>query len=80
MGLSVVVLLTHDHDVYIRQNTAMTVGGFTLVDSAVLWCGIMEHHSIIKHSSVAWVIWRWHNNRVFEQTKKSNTWVQEKLL
>lgn len=51
------VILTHDHDVNVGQNTAMTVGGFTLVDSTVLWSGVMEHHSVIKHSPVApWVI------------------------
>lgn len=56
-GLSLAVILTYDHDVNVGQNTAMTVGGFTLVDSTVLWSGVMEHHSVIEHSPVVlWVI------------------------
>lgn len=48
---------THDHDVNVGQKTAMTVGGDTLVDGTVLQSGVMEHHSVIKHSPVVlWVI------------------------
>lgn len=51
------MLLTHDHDVNVGQKAAMAVEGVTLVDSAVLWSGIMEHQGVIKHSPVAlWVI------------------------
>lgn len=41
----------------------MTVGGLTLVDSSVLWSGVTEYHSVIKHSPVVlWVIWQQHKD------------------
>lgn len=62
-ALSLVVILTHDHYINVGQNAAMTVGGLTLVDSTVLWSGIMEHHSVIEHSQVTlWVIWQRHTD------------------
>lgn len=52
------VQLTHDHDVDVGQQTAVEVGGFTLVDSRVVRSSVMEHHGVIQHPPVLlWVIW-----------------------
>lgn len=51
------VILTHDHDVGVGQNSAVPVGGFTLVDGAVLGHGVVDHYDVIKHSpAVQWVV------------------------
>lgn len=52
---------THDHDVDVGQKAAVAVGRFTLVDAAVLRCGVVEHHGVIQHLSVVfWVVWQQH--------------------
>lgn len=48
-GSSPAAILTHDHDVNVGQDTAVSVGGFTLVDSTVLCSGVKEHQSVIKY-------------------------------
>lgn len=52
------VQLTHDHDVNVGQQTAVAIGGVTLVDSCVLRSSVMEHYGVVQHPPVVlWVIW-----------------------